>query len=524
MAPGGVLNKEQATELAKRCIRAVTKQQGCGGPGGDGDDDDTTTSRGGDDDDDVSVLPKAICPANINVNDLTSANVSSIQRICRLWGGKGTIYLVTITSLSTPSSSEWKFIVKHITGSYSSSSSSTTTTTKMSFGDRRKADSYIVEANFYRHVAPSLLLLLDSDSSNRHHHHHHHHRRVLPRPYYIEQTSTSSSRGNVCCHRPNEIVICMSYLEDGQSYYQYDDDGRLAVQYMALDWLAKFHASYWEGLVLTVTTTKSSSSLSSQPLSSSSPLRDWIAHVGIQKQGNYWHLATRPDEHADMSSSGWEGRLKRAAKAIDGCLQRDTMQCMIHGDPKSENIMIMNTNKKRTKKKKKNNDHDDKVSSSSPAAPASAVAFYDFQYCGQGTPTQDLAYFLCSTCDIENDEDDLVQYYHSRLVEELQSRRRRRMTTMIDQSTMDEEKQDNKSTTDAYDDHDDVIIPTLDHLKLSLDVAYADYCRFMCGWGFWGTSSSDVQRRTQSWLNKLDGGTDLGSEQAYDEAIRNLLW
>jgi thiamine kinase-like enzyme len=232
-------------------------------------------------------------------------------------------------------------------------------------------------------------------------------------------------------------------------------------------------------------------------------LEEWVATVGLQRHGNYWHLATRPDEHSSMSSRGWEGRLKRAAKAIDRCLQRDKMQCLIHGDPKSENIMIMTTKSTTT------------TSSASPSSSSSklpAAAFYDFQYCGQGTPTQDLAYFLCSTCDIENDEDELVTYYHSRLVNELQVR--------IDESLSSSAMQNKSTKTAAEGD----IIPSLDHLKHSLNIAYADYCRFMSGWGYWGTSSSDVQQRTMSWLHWIDGGQDLGSEEAYDEAIRKYYW
>lgn len=140
---------------------------------------------------------------------------------------------------------------------------------------------------------------------------------------------------------------------------------------------------------------------------------------------------------------------------------------------------------------------------SSSSSPKPAAAFYDYQYCGKGCPTQDLAYFLCATCDIENDEEELVSYYHNKLTEALLAQ----MTQMgQDQSSMQH------------------VIPTLNHLKESLQVAYADYCRFMSGWGYWGTSSGQVQDRTRALLDRIDGGKDLGSEEAYERAIRQKLW
>ncbi|KAL7558543.1 hypothetical protein ACA910_008133 [Epithemia clementina (nom. ined.)] len=118
------------------------------------------------------------------------------------------------------------------------------------------------------------------------------------------------------------------------------------------------------------------------------------------------------------------------------------------------------------------------------------VAMYDLQYCGKGTPTRDIAYFLCSSCD-EDKEHELVEYYYNQLV-------------------------DNLSRSKATND-----VPTLEHLKDSLELAFCDFCRFMCGWGHWGY---DVQSRVQIFLLRLDGGKDLGSEEAYDKAIRKILW
>jgi len=65
--------------------------------------------------------------------------------------------------------------------------------------------------------------------------------------------------------------------------------------------------------------------------------------------------------------------------------------------------------------------------------------------------------------------------------------------------------------------------PSFSHLRDSLELAYCDFCRFMSGWGYWGRMSA-IQSRVRATLDKLDGGKDLGSESAYDEAIRRLYW
>jgi hypothetical protein len=61
---------------------------------------------------------------------------------------------------------------------------------------------------------------------------------------------------------------------------------------------------------------------------------------GLQTQGCYWYLDTRPDEHAAMPTRGWEGRLRLAAKAIDLRLKSDPLQTICHGDAKKENMLL----------------------------------------------------------------------------------------------------------------------------------------------------------------------------------------
>jgi hypothetical protein len=258
-----------------------------------------------------------------------------------------------------------------------------------SFGGRRKAASYTVEAHFYEAYATDLI-----DNHGLH----------LPRPYLVE------------CNG-NRITICMSKLERAEGS---GADKAVVV------WLAKLHAATW-------------------------------GHdaEGLQPVGSYWYLDTRPDEHASMPRNGWQGRLKRAARAIDSRLKRDPMQCIIHGDAKEANILWCNDGE---------------------------VAMCDFQYCGKGPPTRDLAYFLCTSTD-PDEEDALLLLYYEELIKSLP---------------------------------DTVTRPSLEQVKESLELAYCDYARFMSGWGFWG---NDVSKRVVKLLKRLDGGVDLGSDEAYEEAV-----
>jgi Phosphotransferase enzyme family len=242
-----------------------------------------------------------------------------------------------------------------------------------SMGGHRKATSYKVEAHFYYLYAINVI----ND-----------HGLQLPRPHYVE-------------HNGDRTTICMSKLERSSSH----SSGESIAADIA--WLAKLHAATW-------------------------------GHdaEGLQPIGSYWYLDTRPDEHASMPCKEWQGRLKRAARAIDSRLQRDPMQCIIHGDAKETNMLWCN----------------------------GEMAMCDFQYCGKGPPTRDLAYFLCTSTD-SDEEAALLHIYYEELTKRLP---------------------------------DAATKPSLGQLNESLELAYCDFVRFMSGWGFWGNDVSQRVTKTST--------------------------
>jgi hypothetical protein len=184
----------------------------------------------------------------------------------------------------------------------------------------------------------------------------------------------------------NRTILCLSVLENApnEDYYE-----------LVLEWLAQFHAATWQ--------------------------QDFDS---LQKVATYWHLDTRPDEWERLSSRGWEGRLKRAARAIDEFLKEETsIQSCVHGDAKDANVMW---------------DGD-------------KVAMCDFQYVGRGCPLKDLCYFLCSNG--VADDESYVDLYYQKLCDKLT----------------------------------ETPPPSRKEFDVVLELCYCDYLRFMCGWGQWGS-------------------------------------
>lgn len=213
---------------------------------------------------------------DLQVDDL------QVTTLCRLWAGMGLIYRVRIslpvgsTTSGNRTTGNDEIAIKHIIPPPSS---------KRSFGDHRKASSYRVEANFYENLAQELIAKGVS----------------VPTPYHVERGKGDS------------VIIAMSYHESKVNPTENQQRVRLV-----LSWLAQFHAMYWDA----------------------DAADRVVQQAGLQAVGSYWYLATRPDEHEEMPDHGWQGRLKRAARAIDARLQRDPLQCVIHGDAKDANILM----------------------------------------------------------------------------------------------------------------------------------------------------------------------------------------
>ena len=326
---------------------------------------------------------------SLNIEKSLSSDDIKLSTKCRLWAGMGYIYTVSFHG--------YTFVVKRIMLPRKEQRSS---------GDVRKANSYVVEANFYETVAPDLV----NDGL------------AIPIPYLVESEK-------------ERITICMSHLE-GRGGPHTDHE-----IHAVLRWMAHFHASTW-----------------------GQKADDLVSKNGLQPIGSYWHLNTRPTEHDSMSSRGWEGRLKKAARAIDERLKRDKMQCCIHGDAKDANMLFSD-------------------GTNSEEETTRQVAMYDFQYCGKAPPSVDLAYFFCVGVGSIDECGELLTYYHKELLSRLPSDVRHQ--------------------------------PSFNELQDSLTIAFCDWQRFMSGWGNWGCDLSTIVQQT---LDRLDRGKLL-TEDGYRDAV-----
>jgi thiamine kinase-like enzyme len=297
-----------------------------------------------------------------------------------------------------------------------------------SIGDQRKLDSYRVEINFYQQYSHDLRFQGIG----------------LAQCYHVEENAsseggtkrnaatTTTNNNNTASRtilktatsKTNTKVICLSVLQHVPEEINFIEK--------TLEWLAKFHAATWQ--------------------------RQEDGY--LQSVGTYWHLDTRQEEWNQMSTKGWEGRLRQAARAIDQWLKETTsIQSWVHGDCKDANIMWDGTQ----------------------------IALCDFQYVGIGCPLKDVAYFLCSSgISSTVDETQYVQYYYDILCQHLTNRPP----------------------------------PTRHDVHVALELCYCDYQRFLCGWGQWG---SDISKRVQSTLHKIDKGRNLGSDEAYEVAIHQAF-
>ena len=299
------MNRAEATRLARICLPGILRRESGGGFDGDGSSS-------------VAGSSSRSSPSSTSTSTMISESDVEFKSLCRLWAGMGHIYEVSIDVPERRKlirNRRLRFIVKRVTPPPRK---------RRDAGDERKAASYVIESNFYEHMATALI-------ENR--------GLRMPFPYHVERSDDDDDR----------VTICMSFLDGSPAprHSVVDDDGRVRA---VLSWLATLHAATWSSVV-------------DHDL--------LIERKIIQPIGSYWHLDTRPDEHASMSSKGWEGRLKLAARAIHDRLGRDGMQCVVHGDAKDANMLFL----------------DDDDDGGGGGGGACRVGMYDFQYCGKAPPS-----------------------------------------------------------------------------------------------------------------------------------------
>lgn len=182
-----------------------------------------------------------------------------------------------------------------------------------------------------------------------------------------------------------------------------------------LRWLANFHANFMD-----------------------------VKPKNLWPMGTYWHLATRPDEYAQMQ----DGKLKQAAKQIDVMLNECTYQTIVHGDAKVANFCFSEN--------------------------CQQVVAVDFQYVGGGCGMKDVAYLLGSCLDEKQCEiwqDELLDYYFENLKKALDQSGKN-----IDWQALEKE------------------------WRFMYAVAWTDFYRFVLGWM---PTHKKINRYTQTLANSV---------------------
>jgi hypothetical protein len=357
--------------------------------------------------------------------------------VARLWGGMGSVHRLALT-LAGPAMSV-PIIVKRVELPARCSS----------IGDKRKEQSYLHEINFYSQGHAAALIRAGAQ---------------VPAPLLTS-------------HVGARMTIAMTELP-GQSVGGLNEAQTEAM----LRWLALLHAMYWGPRADAAVT----------PVPTGAPQSD--GGGGLQQQGCYWYLDTRPDELASMSRAGWEGRLKRAAAAIDARLKADGFMTACHGDAKAANMLFC----RRGGAAAGGGGGDGARLGDGALGTAEEeggeegeweVLMYDMQYIGRGSAAKDLAYVLtcASSCGEPAFAQRMLGFYHSALAAALHAR-------------------------------GEAPPPPLEQLRDSYDLSCCDLGRWMAGWGWWGHDDA-LQETVRAVLQRLDGGVLLESEDEYGAAM-----
>lgn len=201
------------------------------------------------------------------------------------------------------------------------------------FSHQRKLRSYLIEQHFYEHYGPLC------DASCR-----------------VPELLRSESSGATQCLVLEDI--------DAAGFAVRHTQGNIKNLSACLRWLAYFHARFLS-----------------------------VDAIDLWPTGGYWHLATRPDELANMADSP----LKAQAGKIDAQLNSSAFQTLVHGDAKLANFCFSG------------DEHQ--------------VVALDFQYVGAGVGIKDVVLLLASSLgnsELMDCAHDLLQHYFSQLQKALE--------------------------------------------------------------------------------------------------------
>eukprot|EP00551_Chaetoceros_affinis_P005469 CAMPEP_0203668718 /NCGR_PEP_ID=MMETSP0090-20130426/5275_1 /ASSEMBLY_ACC=CAM_ASM_001088 /TAXON_ID=426623 /ORGANISM="Chaetoceros affinis, Strain CCMP159" /LENGTH=474 /DNA_ID=CAMNT_0050533225 /DNA_START=68 /DNA_END=1489 /DNA_ORIENTATION=- len=437
-----------------------------------------------------------------NHSSLQGKTVTKISReslLAQLWAGYGTIHSFSVTF---DDKTTLPLVVKRVDPPADGDNS---------ISHLRKLKSYVVEANFYTHIAPILLRGLGQSSVGDI-------VSTVPLPYSIIHNYQDDDNDDDDDDNANEQMNYYSspqppsfqfILSDLSTHYSSSYGSLNPTQtFGALSWLAKFHSTFYQH-PLVVTNNDGGGDDKKKKKNKSE------FEVVLWPNGGYWHLKTRLDELQSISCSSrnrwscFHPQKGQLASIIDDRMNHNITKTqsytLVHGDYKKDNILFSH-----------DDDEDDDnggVSSKNPTGGRRCkCAVVDFQYCGGGYGAKDIVMLIVSsvsrnTLNSMGGEDGVLSYYYQEFV---------KYYHLNQNQNQQEKKAKNENEKDAESSS---TLPSLESVKKQYELCLLDYVRFMAGWGFWGSNVDYAERRAWSILQQLLSKTKTDDRNDNKKAI-----
>ena len=331
----------------------------------------------------------------------------------------------------------------------------------------RKRESYAVERRFYESEASDRIRTNAS---------------LLPHPKLLYSDRDGSRAWPVQCFLLNDLRTAFPCHPDFLSTSQAK---------RALQWLATLHATFWggdgssgkqrwrrdlwdRGGFWTTAATASSEKADSKMIAAQwVPTMRWLE----SKQPTYCTTLTKGLGSRLQAAAGPIARFLTAASA-----PTSSYSTLIHGDYKAANLFFKH-------------DQDDACGGDNGAQ---SVAALDFQYTGAGVGAEDVAYLLYPDArghyfDVE---DELLETYHEQLVSQLMQTQKGGPSSM-----------------------------PLDIFRQFYELGRVDLTLYWLSRGWVASTVGDARlvSALEATMNRLDGGTALPNQQAYEVALANFV-